>query len=141
MYRGPVALVEIEAVIGPFDEALLSDDDTNIGIVPMTDVVGYLWECGCEARGNGSPFCVWYPCGPHTSRASSLPLRPVPSRYDGGSRVPRGRVRRVRVGDVVVSAKGAIEASRAVGSPVGYVEDGKVIREFSDGRREVVASI
>jgi hypothetical protein len=141
IYRGPVALDEIEAAIGCFDEALLTDDDAGASVVPMTEVVGYLWKCGCEARGNGSPFCVWYPCGPHRSRTASLPLRAVPSRYDGGTPVPRDRVRPVRVGDVVVSAKDAIEASRAAGSPVGYVEDGKVIREFPDGRREILALI
>lgn len=141
MFRGPVALDEIESAIGPFDESLLSEDDASTEIVPMTEAVGYLWTCGCEARGNGSPFCVWYPCGPHGARAASLPLRAVPSRYDGGIRVPRSRMRPVRAGDVVVSAKDAIEASRAVGSPIGYVEDGKVIREFPDGRREILARI
>jgi len=140
-YRGPVALEQIESAIGPFDEVVLTAESAAATVVPMTDAVGYAWRCGCEARGNGSPLCVWRPCVEHTAAASELSPRSVPDRFAGGRRVPRDRVRRVRTGDVVVSAKPEIDAARRVGSPIGYVEDGKVIREYADGRREVVASV
>ncbi len=140
-YRGPVSLGEIETVIGSFAEVFVPERDRVAANIPGTKVVGYGWACGCEARGSGSPFCVWRACVSHESIAAALPLRAVPSRYEGGARVPRGRLRAVKAGDVVVSARDAIAASRAAGSPIGYVENGNVIREFPDGRREVVSSI
>jgi hypothetical protein len=33
-----------------------------------------------------------------------------------------------------------VAESRAAGAPVGYVEGGQLIREYPDGRREVVSS-
>jgi hypothetical protein len=140
-YRGPVALREVEAMIGPFDRSIVTKEDAATGTVLMTDALGYLWSCGCEVRGNGSPLCVWLPCAVHGTGAASLPPRDVPHQYDGGIAVPRGRVREVRPGDVVVSARRAIEECRLVGSPIGFIEDGNVIREYPDGRRMVVASV
>jgi hypothetical protein len=141
-YRGPVALREIEAEIGPFDRSIIAKEDAANGAVLMSDALGYLWSCGCEARGNGTPLCVWHPCTVHgTGAASSLPLRDVPPQYDGGIPVPKGRVREARPGDVIVSAQRSIEECRLVGSPFGFIEDGKVIREYPDGRRVAVASV
>lgn len=140
-FRGPVALGEIEQTIGPFDDVILANDSDATAVVLMTDALGYAWSCGCEARGNGSPLCLWRACGIHTAGTSQLAARTVPTRFSGGLRMPRQRVRRVRAGDVVVPAKPEIDAARLVGSPIGYVENGKVIREYVDGRREVVASV
>jgi hypothetical protein len=140
-FRGPVALDEIEKAIGPFDDVILANDSDPAAVVPMTDALGYGWNCGCEARGNGSPLSLWRACAMHLAAASQLEPRAVPARFGGGLRVSRRRVRRVRTGDVVVPAKPEIDAARLVGSPIGYVENGKVIREHADGRREVVASV
>jgi hypothetical protein len=62
-------------------------------------------------------------------------------RYQGGIPVSKVRVRRVRPGDVVFSAQPLIEECRLANSPIAFVEDGKVIREYPDGRRVVIASI
>ena len=40
----------------------------------------------------------------------------------------------------MVPAEEAIRLSFAVGSPIGYVEGGLLVREHPDGKREVVGS-
>ncbi|MEA2687425.1 MAG: hypothetical protein QOJ39_313 [Candidatus Eremiobacteraeota bacterium] len=139
-FLGPVALDQIEATIGIFDEVLLATSGRRVVSLRAENAIGFAWACGCEARGNGSPFCLWRPCRMHETLAAGMPPGNVPLGYESGERVLRESVPRPALGHVLIPADAAIAESRAAGAPVGYVEGGRLIREYPDGRREVVSS-
>jgi hypothetical protein len=140
-FRGPVALDEIERSIGSFDEIVVAASGLRTPTLRARNAVGYAWRCGCEARGNASPFCVWRPCTDHGSLAAGLPECAVPIGYEDGDRISAAAAPRARLGDVLISAARAIADTFAAGAPIGFIEAGKLVREFPDGRREVVSSI
>jgi hypothetical protein len=139
-YRGPVALEQIESAIGPFDEVVVATNGVRTTALRAKNAVGYLWRCGCEARGNASPFCVWRACSAHRAWTADLAERRVPPGYEGGDQVSKSAALHPVFGDVVVSAAKAIADTFAAGAAVGFVEAGKLVREFPDGRREVVSA-
>jgi len=141
VFRGPVALDEIERSIGSFDEVIIATNGVHTTTLRARNAVGYGWWCGCEARGNASPFCVWRACLDHTSFAAGLAECAVPVGYEGGKRTSVDAAPRARLGDVLISAARAIADTLAVGAPIAFIEAGKLVREFPDGRREVVSSI
>ena len=140
-YRGPVALTEIETAIGPFEEAIVSTNGRRTLSLRVKDAVGYAWNCGCEARGNASPFCVWQPCEAHVALAAGIAVHSVPAGYEAGRRVKRQLVKMLEPGEVFVPAESAVARGRAAGASLGFVQDGNVMREYPDGRREVVSSL
>ncbi|HTD38961.1 MAG TPA: hypothetical protein VK669_15725 [Candidatus Limnocylindrales bacterium] len=140
-FRGPVALDEVERSIGSFDEVIAVANGMRTTTLRARNAVGYAWRCGCEARGNASPFCVWRACFAHGPLAAGLPECPVPLGYEGGNRISVNAAPRARLGEVLISAARAIADTFAVGAPIGFIEAGKLVREFPDGRREVVSSI
>jgi hypothetical protein len=97
-----------------------------------------MWKCGCEARGNGVPFCLWRPCPEHAPLASGLKVSVVPEMFEGGVAVPAGDIPPARAGDAILSAAPEIARALQAGSPVGYVENGFLMLEYPDGRREVL---
>ena len=140
-YRGPVALTEIEAAIGPFDEAIVSTNGHHVISLRVKDAIGYAWACGCEARGNASPFCVWRPCATHAELGFGITMHDVPPGYEAGRPVKREFAETLKLGEVFVSAESAIARSRAAGAALGFAENDKIMREYPDGRREVVSSL
>ncbi|MDB5069731.1 MAG: hypothetical protein JWM87_842 [Candidatus Eremiobacteraeota bacterium] len=140
MFRGPVALDEIELAIGPFHDVILATNGRRVVSLRAQNAIGYAWDCGCEARGNGSPFCLWRTCGVHETLAEDISVGEVPNGYEDGIRARRSSVARPALGEVLVPVDDAVAESRAAGAPVGYVEGGQLIREYPDGRREVVSS-
>jgi hypothetical protein len=138
-FRGPIVFDEIEAAIGPADEAIIAADArANTG---ADGVLGYAWKCGCEARGNVTPFCLWASCSTHRTLAADLGERTVPAHYRGGVRVPASSLPAADPGAVFVPAGSAIAAVFAAGATVCFIENGEIVREYPNGRREVVSSL
>jgi hypothetical protein len=109
-YRGPYALMEVEAVAGDFTQVLMRPVATVVSgpqAMQLT-TIGLRWPCGCETRGTGTPAslpaCVLAACDEHVGLVGERPERPAAIGFDDPEPwiVPReiatGRILIVRAG-------------------------------------------
>lgn len=86
-YRGPVSLIELENLLGDFDRVRLKTVEDSVLPMPrghkQLTTLGYIWPCGCEMRGTGTPAnmpaCWIYACSKHAPDFDRLPLHSPPN--------------------------------------------------------------
>ncbi len=86
-YRGPISLNELEQILDDFDRVRLRPVTGSTLPMPpghkQLTTLGYIWPCGCETRGTGTPAnlpaCWISPCLKHVETFDSLPVQSPPS--------------------------------------------------------------
>ncbi len=81
-YRGPISLNDLESVLGDFNRVRMVPVEGGVlELAPgqrQLTTLGYIWPCGCESRGTGTPdwaaACRIRPCRQHRMDFEELPV-------------------------------------------------------------------